>query len=161
MEIVATTSLPAVDRPNADRWNATRSCQSIKVRNQVNLVHIINLQCGIKSVIKARFCQIVYVCEVGGVVCTLIFVSSPTQCWVEEEEQRRIEREKDLEKIEKMLQNHVSFLSCFISFNIVRWLLNNPVRLEHLIMQSTYFRIQTQNGKIQTNYGPDFKRNSD
>ena len=27
MEIVATTSLPAVDRPNADRWNAARSCQ--------------------------------------------------------------------------------------------------------------------------------------
>ena len=24
---VATTSLPAVDRPNADRWNAARSCQ--------------------------------------------------------------------------------------------------------------------------------------
>ena len=27
MEIVATTSLPAVDRPNADRWNAARLCQ--------------------------------------------------------------------------------------------------------------------------------------
>ena len=27
MKIVATTSLPAVDRPNADRWNAARSCQ--------------------------------------------------------------------------------------------------------------------------------------
>ena len=27
MKIVATTSLPAVNRPNADRWNATRSCQ--------------------------------------------------------------------------------------------------------------------------------------
>ena len=25
MEIVATTSLPAVDHPNADRWNAARS----------------------------------------------------------------------------------------------------------------------------------------
>ena len=25
--LVATTSLPAVDRPNADRWNAARSCQ--------------------------------------------------------------------------------------------------------------------------------------
>ena len=25
MEIVATTSLPAVDRPNADRWNAASS----------------------------------------------------------------------------------------------------------------------------------------
>ena len=24
MKIVATTSLPAVDRPNADRWNAAR-----------------------------------------------------------------------------------------------------------------------------------------
>ena len=27
MEIVATTSLPAVNRPKAARWNATRSCQ--------------------------------------------------------------------------------------------------------------------------------------
>ena len=27
MIIVATTSLPAVNRPNADRWNAARSCQ--------------------------------------------------------------------------------------------------------------------------------------
>ena len=26
--LVATTSLPAVDRPNADRWNADRSCQN-------------------------------------------------------------------------------------------------------------------------------------
>ena len=25
MKIVATTSLPAVDRPNKDRWNAARS----------------------------------------------------------------------------------------------------------------------------------------
>ena len=27
MKIMATTSLPAVDRPNADRWNAARSRQ--------------------------------------------------------------------------------------------------------------------------------------
>ena len=27
MKIVATMSLPAVDRPNADRWNAARSRQ--------------------------------------------------------------------------------------------------------------------------------------
>ena len=27
MIIVATTSLPAVDHPNADHWNADRSCQ--------------------------------------------------------------------------------------------------------------------------------------
>ena len=30
MKIVGTTSLPAVDRPNADRWNATHSCQNEK-----------------------------------------------------------------------------------------------------------------------------------
>ena len=29
MIIVATTSLPAVDRPNADRWNAACSCQDM------------------------------------------------------------------------------------------------------------------------------------
>ena len=27
MEILATPLLPAGDRPNADRWNAARSCQ--------------------------------------------------------------------------------------------------------------------------------------
>ena len=27
--LVATTSLPAVDRPNDDRWNAARSCQNL------------------------------------------------------------------------------------------------------------------------------------
>ena len=31
MKIVATTSLPAVDRPNADRWNAARSRQKLVV----------------------------------------------------------------------------------------------------------------------------------
>ena len=31
MKIVATTSLPAVDRPNADRWNAARSRQKFVV----------------------------------------------------------------------------------------------------------------------------------
>ena len=30
MKIVATTSLPAVDRPNADRWNAARSRQYLQ-----------------------------------------------------------------------------------------------------------------------------------
>ena len=29
MIIVATMSLPAVDRPNADRWNTARSCQLV------------------------------------------------------------------------------------------------------------------------------------
>ena len=32
MDIVATTSLPAVDRLNADRWNAARSRQKKKKR---------------------------------------------------------------------------------------------------------------------------------
>ena len=40
MKIVATMSLPAVDRPNTDRWNAARSCQkkyftSTRVREQL------------------------------------------------------------------------------------------------------------------------------
>ena len=29
MKILATTSLPAVDRPNADRWNAAHSRQKV------------------------------------------------------------------------------------------------------------------------------------
>ena len=31
MKLVATTSLPAVDRPNADRWNAASSHQLLLV----------------------------------------------------------------------------------------------------------------------------------
>ena len=33
MKIVATTSLPAVNRPNADRWNAARSRQNNMVED--------------------------------------------------------------------------------------------------------------------------------
>ena len=29
MRILATTSLPAVDRPNAGRWNGAHSCQQV------------------------------------------------------------------------------------------------------------------------------------
>ena len=36
MEIVATSSLPAVDRPNADRWNAARSRQMCDARITVD-----------------------------------------------------------------------------------------------------------------------------
>ena len=35
MRIVATMSLPAVDRPNEDRWNATRSCQKTRKVNDI------------------------------------------------------------------------------------------------------------------------------
>ena len=35
MEIVATTSLPAVDRPNADRWNAARSRRNQELKQTV------------------------------------------------------------------------------------------------------------------------------
>ena len=31
MRIVTITSLPAVDRPHADRWNAARLCQKVLV----------------------------------------------------------------------------------------------------------------------------------
>ena len=34
MEIVATTSLPAVDCPSADRWNATRLCKKYETFNR-------------------------------------------------------------------------------------------------------------------------------
>ena len=40
MKIVATTSLPAVDRPNADRWNAARSRQK-KEKNGVFSGHYV------------------------------------------------------------------------------------------------------------------------
>ena len=36
MIIVATTSLPTVDRLNADRWNAARSCQKKSFLSNIN-----------------------------------------------------------------------------------------------------------------------------
>ena len=42
MKIVATTSLPAVDRPNADRWNAARSRQFIAKNTQKGYFSIKN-----------------------------------------------------------------------------------------------------------------------
>ena len=36
MKIVATTPLPAVDRPNADRWNAARSRQKLEIDDRVH-----------------------------------------------------------------------------------------------------------------------------
>ena len=38
MKIVTTTSLPAVDRPNADRWNAARSRQYLCAFNQSSYI---------------------------------------------------------------------------------------------------------------------------
>ena len=35
MKIVAATSLPAVDRPNADRWNAARSYQKVSEQKSI------------------------------------------------------------------------------------------------------------------------------
>ena len=40
MKIVATTSLPAVDRPDADRWNAARSRQKSLVIKYVNGIYL-------------------------------------------------------------------------------------------------------------------------
>ena len=40
MKIVATTSLPAVDRPNADRWNAARSRQHILILSELGLAQL-------------------------------------------------------------------------------------------------------------------------
>ena len=41
MKIVATTSLPAVDRPNADRWNAARSCQKRKEKKEKRMAFLV------------------------------------------------------------------------------------------------------------------------
>ena len=39
MKIVATTSLPAVNRPNADRWNAARSRQYTLMAFKIHYKH--------------------------------------------------------------------------------------------------------------------------
>ena len=41
MKIVATTLLPAVDRPNADPWNAERSCQ-LKRTDKIDMQRLTN-----------------------------------------------------------------------------------------------------------------------
>ena len=52
MKIVATTSLPAVDRPNADRWNAARSRQLLTTVDEKKIVGIFILAraCGVPAV---------------------------------------------------------------------------------------------------------------
>ena len=45
MIIVATTSLPAVDRPNADRWNAARSCQLFEASSTSNVTVSVHTLC--------------------------------------------------------------------------------------------------------------------
>ena len=47
MKIVLTTSLPTVDRPNADRWNAARLCQ--KLGNGQNLYPILYFVCSFRD----------------------------------------------------------------------------------------------------------------
>ena len=49
--LVATTSLPAVDRPNADCWNAARSRQKFQARTQEEKDSVQNR----KAVIQRRF----------------------------------------------------------------------------------------------------------
>ena len=49
MKIMATTSLPEVDRPNADRWNAERSRQfkmCIAIMNKENMEEDTNSEVG-------------------------------------------------------------------------------------------------------------------
>ena len=42
--LVATTSLPAVDRPNADRWNAARFCQNWKIMTFIVATNVVASQ---------------------------------------------------------------------------------------------------------------------
>ena len=44
MKIVATASLPAVDRPNADRWNAARSRQNFRFSLNMNGKNSLDLE---------------------------------------------------------------------------------------------------------------------
>ena len=53
MGIVATTSLPAVDRPNANRWIVARSCQKFELR--LGLASIYNLQVNLLSMVLSNY----------------------------------------------------------------------------------------------------------
>ena len=77
MIIVATTSLPAVDCPNADCWNAARSCQK---RFQVNNVQVV-LQAIWRTVFSSDSFGIVGLVDL--VVCRLsvYFVISRSLIW--------------------------------------------------------------------------------
>ena len=45
MKIVATMSLPAVDRPKADRWNAARSRQKHCIYSPIHVMHTMISSC--------------------------------------------------------------------------------------------------------------------
>ena len=61
MKIVATMSLPAVDRPNADRWNAARSSQLLNTT--VELIDLIN--CVLVNVHKMYIVYTVFRAQLG------------------------------------------------------------------------------------------------
>ena len=55
--LVAPTSLPAVDRPNADRWNAARSCQWIKCLSLVDFTIVKHGQMKSGILLNSRIAQ--------------------------------------------------------------------------------------------------------
>ena len=55
MKIVATTSLPAVDRPNADRWNAARSRQYFDHRLSISI--LVDLSLFVRSLCPPSPCM--------------------------------------------------------------------------------------------------------
>ena len=73
MIIVATTSLPAVDPPNADRWNAARSCQLSGLKLDA-LAH--RLQCHTACKIKIG-CQDAQKCPRGSGKGPILFLLGP------------------------------------------------------------------------------------
>ena len=59
MKIVATTSLPAVDRPNADHWNAARSRQLYAFLTLLLLELLLSIaQLKITCIFKTSFLKI-------------------------------------------------------------------------------------------------------
>ena len=56
--LVATSSLPAVDRPNANRWNSARSCQ----KNQ----HVFTQRTVLKPRRLRKWISLLYLCTIKG-----------------------------------------------------------------------------------------------
>ena len=64
MKIVTTTSLPAVDRPNADQWNAARSCKECNVRGKPDIIYLVYQ---ILIVSSTRYQK----CNIWGIICVI------------------------------------------------------------------------------------------
>ena len=82
--LVATTSLPAVNRPNADRWNATRSCQLTLLSNTCYQTNVSYYMVFVAFYLSLAICYFMtdYFYLKLAITCKNLFPFAPVVCLV-------------------------------------------------------------------------------